>query len=108
MTAAQFRRLALSIPDAVEAGHHGHPDFRVRGKIFATLGYPGEGWAMVKLTPEDQEFLVRSDPAAFQPVKGAWGKAGCTNVLLRSARTGPVRDALRIAWETAVPRRSRR
>ena len=51
-----------------------HPDFRVRGKIFATLGYPDESWGMVKLAPEEQEVLVAAEPAVFVPVKGAWGR----------------------------------
>ena len=50
MTADEFRRIALSLPEAVEIGHMGHPDFRVRKKIFATLGYPDDAWGMVKLT----------------------------------------------------------
>ena len=108
MTAAQFRRLALSFPETAEAHHHGHPDFRVRGKIFATLGYPNNEWAMIRLTPEDQGYLVRAEPESFRPVKGAWGKAGATNVLLRKARLAPVREALRIAWETARPPRGTR
>ena len=60
MTRDGFRRLALSLPEASEVGHMGHPDFRLRGKIFAMLGYPSEDWAMVKLTPEQQEALVGS------------------------------------------------
>lgn len=55
MTVDGFRRLALSMPESSEVGHMGHPDFRVGGKIFATLGYPDRGWAVVKLTPEQQE-----------------------------------------------------
>ncbi len=107
MTAAQFRRLALSLRDTSEAQHMGHPDFRVGGKIFATLGYPGKGWAMIRLTPEDQRFLVQSSPRIFVPVKGAWGRAGCTNVQLESARPAPVREALAIAWEAAGKKRGR-
>src|ERR1700740_1614505 len=57
MTAEEFRKMALSLPEASEAAHMGHPDFRVGGKIFATLSPPGQGWAMVKLTPEQQDFL---------------------------------------------------
>jgi hypothetical protein len=76
MTSDQFRRLALSFPEASESAHMGHPDFRAGGRIFATLGYPDDGWAMVKLTPEQQEELVRTEPDVFVPVKGAGdGKA---------------------------------
>lgn len=104
MTQGGFRRLALSLPEASEVGHMGHPDFRVRGKIFATLGYPSEDWAMVKLTPEQQESLVDAEPSVFVPVKGGWGRRGATNVLLRAARTGGLRPALTAAWRNVAPR----
>ena len=62
MTAADFRRMALRLPGAIEAAHMGHPDFRVSGKIFATLGYPKRDFAMVQLTPEQQELFVKAEP----------------------------------------------
>jgi len=105
MTAAEFRRIALSLPQAAEASHMGHPDFRVAGRIFATLGYPRSGWGMVKLTPEQQELFVRGQPAAFAPVKGGWGRGGATNVRLRAARKGAVREALITAWRNRAPKR---
>jgi hypothetical protein len=71
MTADKFRRLALSLPETCESAHMGHPDFRVRNKVFATLSYPDKGWAMVKLTPEQQTSFVEAEPATFAPVKGA-------------------------------------
>jgi hypothetical protein len=104
MTSAGFRRLALSLPQAIESAHMGHPDFRVRGKIFATLGHPRAGWGMVKLTPEQQEQLVKTDPAAFQPVPGAWGARGCTNVRLRTVKTDTLRQALLAAWRNTAPK----
>jgi predicted DNA-binding protein (MmcQ/YjbR family) len=58
MTREHFRRMALGLPGSLEQSHMGHPDFRVSGKIFATLDYPGEGWAMVKLSPERQARFV--------------------------------------------------
>lgn len=70
MTAAKFRKMALSLPEAVESQHMDHPDFRVGGKIFATLGYPDKGTAMVKLTPEQQHEFNLAEPDAFVPVKG--------------------------------------
>ena len=82
----------------------GHPDFRVAGKVFATLGYPAAGWGMVKLSPEQQELFVRTEPAAFVPVKGAWGLQGCTNVKLRPATKAAVREALHLAWQKAAPK----
>jgi hypothetical protein len=99
MTAQEFRRMALKLDGATAQTHMGHPDFRVANKIFATLGYPGRGWGMVKLTPEQQELFVRSLPKAFMPVKGAWGRAGATNVALPTAKKVAVREALTMAWE---------
>jgi hypothetical protein len=105
MTEDDFRRLALCLPEAVESTHMAHPDFRVGGKIFATLRAPGEGWAMVKLPPDQQEAFVRAFPSVFEPVKGTWGLRGATNVRLAKAKEPPVRHALRIAWRDRAPRR---
>lgn len=105
MTAQEFRRLALSLEGTTAQSHMGHPDFRVDGRIFATLGYPGRGWAMVKLTAEQQELFVRSQPKGFKPVNGAWGRSGATNVALPAAKKSAVREALTMAWEnTRRPR----
>ncbi|HWC95136.1 MAG TPA: MmcQ/YjbR family DNA-binding protein [Candidatus Sulfopaludibacter sp.] len=98
MTPDDFRQLALSLPETTEKAHMEHPDFRVRGKIFATLGYPAVGWAMVKLPPEQQANFVQAYPAAFVPVKGAWGRQGSTNVILEKATKTNVRKALTEAW----------
>jgi hypothetical protein len=105
MTADEFRRIALSFPEAIESAHMHHPDFRVHRKIFATLGYPDSDWAMVKLSPEKQKQFVRSDPAIFRPVKGAWGRRGNTNVYLPMAKVDIVRDALAMAWRNTAPKR---
>jgi hypothetical protein len=104
MTADEFRTLALELPEAVEAAHMGHPDFRVRGKIFATL-WPDDEHGMVKLTADQQAAFVRTEPAIFQPVRGAWGRRGCTSVALRSATELSVRQALVAAWRNAAPKR---
>jgi hypothetical protein len=106
MTPGEFRRFALGFPDAVESAHMHHPDFRVRGKIFATLGYPDEEWGMLKLTPEEQKNFIQADPAVFRPVKGAWGRRGNTNVYLPKAKIDRVREALGVAWRNAAPKRS--
>ena len=82
----------------------GHPDFRVAGKIFATLGYPQSGWGVVCLTPEQQELFVRMEPKSFVPVKGGWGRAGNTNVRLAAARRAAVREALIRAWRNRAPK----
>jgi hypothetical protein len=104
MTADGFRRLALSMPEASEGFHMGHPDFRVGGKIFATL-WPDGGWGMVKLTPDQQEAFVSAEPAVFAPVPGGWGRGGATRVELRAARTASLRTALAAAWRNTAPRR---
>lgn len=103
MTANEFRRLALSFPEAEERAHMDHPDFRIAGKIFATLGYPDDGWAMVKLTPLEQEMFVKAQPAVFKPCNGVWGRRGATNVRLKAARKPTLRRALEAAWRLAAP-----
>jgi len=80
----------------------GHPDFRVRGRIFATLGYPDKSWGMVKLTPEEQQEFVREYPEFFLPVKGAWGRQGCTNVRLDAADDETLGRAITLAWQNAA------
>lgn len=104
MTSKDFRQLALGFPGAEERMHMDHPDFRVAGKIFATLDYPEEGWGMVKLTPIEQEMFVKAQPAVFNPCSGAWGRRGCTNVRLKCARKPTLRRALRAAWLLAAPK----
>jgi len=96
--------MALSLPDAIEAAHMGHPDFRVGGKIFATLGYPRDGFGALGLTPEQQELFVRSEPKTFVPVPGGWGKKGATQVVLRTAKKTAVREALTVAWQNRAPK----
>ena len=102
MTADAFRRLALSLPEAEERAHMHHPDFRVRGKIFATLGYPDEGWGTVMLSPAQQQEFVNAAPKVFVPAKGAWGRNGSTCVNLRAA----TKEVLRPALEAAALRAS--
>jgi hypothetical protein len=105
MTPNEFRELALSFPEVIESAHMDHPDFRVGGKIFATLGYPDNDWAMVKLTREEQKEFVRSNPGVFKPVKGAWGRQGSTNIHLPAANIAIVREALSAAWRNTAPKR---
>ena len=104
MTPDDFRDLALELPEAVESSHMDHPDFRIAGKIFATL-WPDEDWAMVKLTPEQQAMFVRTNPGMFQAVKGGWGRRGATRVNLPAAKKNKVREALRFAWRNTAPKR---
>jgi hypothetical protein len=105
MTPNEFRKLALSFPEAIESAHMHHPDFRVGGKIFATLGYPDEHAAMVKLSPEEQNEFVRTSAGVFKPVKGAWGRKGATNINLPAATKNIVREALTAAWRNTAPKR---
>jgi hypothetical protein len=105
MTPNEFREMALSFPEAIESAHMHHPDFRVGGRIFATLGYPGDDWAMVKLSPDDQKEFVRSSPGVFTTVKGAWGRQGATNIYLPAATFKIVREALIAAWRNTAPKR---
>jgi len=104
MTADEFRALALSLPEAVESSHMDHPDFRVRNKIFATLGYPDSGHGMVKLTPNQQKLVLREAPDAFVLIKGGWGKRGATQLILRNAKKAMVRKALAAAWANTAPK----
>jgi hypothetical protein len=101
MTLNDFRRIALSMEGACEASHMGHPDFRVAGRIFATI-WPKQKWGMVKLAPDAQQEFVRLHPAVFQPVNGGWGRKGCTHVYLENAEPGTVRSAMTAAWQTTV------
>ncbi len=101
MTAAGFRRLALGFTDAIESAHMGHPDFRVNGRIFATL-HADNAHGMVKLTPEQQQRFIGDEPRAFAPESGAWGRAGCTRVTLKSVGEDTLGEALTLAWQAAV------
>ena len=105
MTPNEFRELALSLPEAIESAHMRHPDFRVGGRIFATLGYPHEDSAMVKLSRDEQKEFVRTSPNIFTPVRGAWGRQGATNINLPAATIDIVRKALTAAWRKIAPKR---
>ena len=91
-------------PRAVEGAHQRTADFRVGKRIFATLGYPDDGWGMVKLTPEQQSMLVEAEPEIFRPVPGGWGKQGYTNVLLAKADATTLKSALTMAWKNVAPK----
>ena len=105
MTAKGFRQIALSLPETEERSHMNHPDFRVAGKIFATLGYPDKTRGMVKLSPEDQHYFSKDYPDAFIPVKGVWGRRGATSVNLKAAGKDELRKAIQAAWRHTAPKR---
>lgn len=104
LNSADFRRLALSLPETSESEHMGHPDFRVRKKIFATL-WPDDETGVVLVTPEEQAGLIDAHPAIFTPVKGGWGRRGSTQVRLRAADERTLFEALGVAWQRIAPRR---
>jgi hypothetical protein len=105
MTAKDFRQLALALPETEERQHMDHPDFRVAGKIFATLGYPDKTRGMVKLSPEDQHNFSKDYPDTFIPVKGTWGRCGATSVHLKAAKKEVLRKAISAAWRNTAPKR---
>ena len=105
MTAHEFRKIALALPETEERAHMNHPDFRVAGKIFATLGYPDKTRAMVKLSSEDQHYLSKDHPDVFIPVKGAWGQRGATSVHLKAAKKETLTKAIQAAWRNTAPKR---
>jgi hypothetical protein len=105
MTANDFRRMALSLPETEERAHMSHPDFRMGGKIFATLGYPDKSHGMVKLSPEQQHYFSKDYPDVFVPVKGAWGRRGATSVYLKAACKETLRKAITAAWRNTAPKR---
>ena len=102
MNASDFRRIALSLPDTTEASHFGNPDFRVGGKIFATLSLERDGYGVLLLTPDQQSGMVQDEPAVFSPVPGGWGRNGSTRVLLSKAAPDVLEAALRTAWQSRL------
>ncbi len=106
MTADHFRRIALGMEGAIEREHMGHPDFRVNGRIFATI-HVDHRHGMVKLTPVQQAHVVREHGSVFEPEAGAWGRSGCTRVRLDAVDEDVLGDAMTLAWQniaTQAPR----
>ena len=99
MTGSQFRKIALSLPGAEEGSHFGNADFRVGGKIFATLSLEKEGYGVLLLTPEEQAGMVSDEPEIFSPVPGGWGTKGSTRVRLARVTPRILEAALRAAWK---------
>lgn len=101
VTPNDFRKIALRLQNAVEGRHMAHPDFRVNGRIFATL-HPDGKQGMVKVTPDQQRDFMQVQPAAFAPASGAWGRSGCTMVQLNVVDEETLGDAMTLAWQLAV------
>jgi hypothetical protein len=99
MNAKDFRRIALSMDGAEEGSHFGQADFRVDGRIFATLAHEKQGYGNLMLTPEQQAAFVAELPEVFLPVHGGWGKNGATHVCLGVVSEDVLEGALRTAWQ---------
>lgn len=98
MTIDDFRRIALSLPGVEESSHMGSPDFRVGGRIFATLAAQKQGYGNLLLDPEQQAAFVQELPGVFLPIPGGWGRNGATHVRLSAANEDVLQGALRTAW----------
>ena len=102
MNAADFRRIALSFEGAEEGSHMGAQDFRVGGRIFATLASEGQGYGNLVLTVEQQSAFVADQPGVFLPIPGGWGRMGATHIRLAAAYEDLLTGALRTAWKLRV------
>jgi hypothetical protein len=102
MTAAEFRSIALSFEGAEEGSHFGAADFRVGGRIFATLASVSQGYGNLMLTPEHQAAFVSEQPELFLAVPGGWGKSGATHIRLAEANHDVLKGALHTAWKLRV------
>jgi hypothetical protein len=102
MNAKDFRRIALSFAGAEESSHMGQPDFRVGGRIFATLASEKQGYGNLMLTPEQQQAFVEELPEMFLPIAGGWGRMGMTHIRLAAANEDVLTGALLSAWKLRV------
>ena len=108
MTEAAFRKTALSLPDTAEGVHFKVADFRVGGKIFATLAYKKEGCGVLLLTPEQQAGMIEDAPEMFLPVPNKWGERGATLVRLANVTPDILQGALKTAWTNRQPKPKKR
>lgn len=104
MNASDFRRIALSFEGAEEGSHMGAADFRVGGRIFATLASESQGYGNLMLTPRQQAEFVAERPELFLPVAGGWGKNGATHIRLAAANEDVLSGALQTAWKLRTER----
>jgi hypothetical protein len=107
MNAKDFRRIALSLEGAEEGSHMGAVDFRVGGKIFATLASVKQGYGNLMLTPEQQAAFVGEMPEVFLPIAGGWGRMGMTHIRLAAASEDVLEGALRTAWKLRVEKNAK-
>jgi hypothetical protein len=102
MTPSDFRRIALSFDGAEEGSHMGATDFRVDGRIFATLASVKEGYGNLMITPEVQAAFIADRPDLFLPIHGGWGRMGMTHIRLAAADEDTLTGALRTCWKLRV------
>ncbi len=107
LTARDFRRIALSLEGAEEGSHMGHPDFRVGGRIFATLASIDNGFGNLMLDPEQQKSFVDELPELFLPVPGGWGRMGATHIRLATASEDVLHGALQVAWKLRIEKNAK-
>jgi hypothetical protein len=107
MDADDFRRIALSLEGAEESSHMGQPDFRVGGRIFATLASADQGYGNLMLTVEQQTAFVGELPEVFVPIAGGWGRMGMTHIRLAVAKEDVLAGALRTAWKLRLEKNAR-
>ena len=107
MNAQDFRRLALLLEGAEEGSHMGAADFRVGGRIFATLASVRQGYGNLMLSPQQQAAFVDEQPDLFLPVAGGWGRMGATHVRLASANEDALAGALHTAWKLRVEKNAK-
>jgi hypothetical protein len=107
MKAKDFRRIALSLEGAEESSHMGAPDFRVGGRIFATLASEAQGYGNLMLTLEQQAAFVEELPEVFLPIPGGWGRMGMTHIRLAAASQDVLEGALRTAWKLRVEKNAK-
>lgn len=108
MTPADFRRIALSLPGAEEGSHMGAADFRVGGRIFATLASQAQGYGNLMLDPAHQAEFVAEAPDLFLPIPGGWGRNGSTHIRLAPATEDVLHGALHTAWKLRVQKNETR
>jgi hypothetical protein len=102
MDAEDFRQMALSFDGAVESSHMGAADFRVGGRIFATLAMEHLGYGNLMLSPALQQMLMAEAPEVFLPIPGGWGRMGCTHIRLADASAQQMLKGLQLAWSLRV------
>lgn len=108
MTAADFRRIALSMEGAEEVAHAGLPAFRVGGARFASLASQSAGYGNLTLTLEQQAAFVEEAPEIFLPIPGGWGRMGHTHLRLAAANEDILSGALRTAWKLRIDKNAKR